>query len=94
MNMQQTQQKQLTDKELAQDALCTEKFLAAQYNAFLAECATPDMIGCLGDLLCETHRMQQGLFREMNSRGWYPVTTAEEQKIAQAKQKFSAGVAN
>ena len=90
--MQQTQQKQLTDKEQAQDALCTEKFLAAQYNAFVAECATPEMICTLGDILSETHRMQQGLFREMNSRGWYPVTPAEEQKIAQTKQKFSAGV--
>ena len=92
--MQQTQQKQLTDKEQAQDALCTEKFLAAQYNAFVAECATPEMIATLGDLLNETHRMQQGLFREMNSRGWYPVTTAEEQKLAQVKQKFSAGIPN
>jgi hypothetical protein len=28
----------------------------------------------------------------MNSRGWYPVTKAEDQKIAQAKQKFGSFV--
>ena len=36
--------------------------------------------------------MQQQLFREMNSRGWYPVTKAEDQKFSQAKKKFGAAV--
>ena len=80
------------EKEYAEDLLCTEKHLAGQYNTFLAECATPAMVQCLGELLTDTHAMQQGLFQEMNSRGWYPVTKAEEQKITEAKQKFGAKV--
>jgi spore coat protein CotF len=44
--------------------------------------------------LRDTQEMQQKLFQEMNSRDWYPVTKAEEQKIGQAKMKFSAMVTN
>ena len=34
----------------------------------------------------------QQLFQEMNSRGWYPVTKAEEQKLSQAKQQYATTV--
>lgn len=32
--------------------------------------------------------MQAEVFDEMQKRGWYPVPAAEQQKIAQAKEKF------
>lgn len=78
------------DKEMMHDCLDTEKFLIGMYQTALTESATPEMIQTLTDLLADALRMQQQLFREMNSRGWYPVTKAEEQKIAQTKQKFAA----
>ena len=34
--------------------------------------------------------MQQQIFAEMNSRGWYPVEKAEETKLQKAKNKFMA----
>ena len=80
------------DKEMMHDCLDTEKFLIGMYQTALTESATPEMIQTLTDLLADAFRMQQQLFREMNSRGWYPVTKAEEQKIAQTKQKFAASV--
>ena len=80
------------DKETMHDCLDTEKYLIGMYNAALTESATPEVVQTLTDLLSDTYRMQQQIFREMNSRGWYPVTKAEEQKIAQAKQKFSTAV--
>ena len=87
--MESSQSNNFSQREYAMDLLCTEKHLAAQYNAFLAECATPEMVQCLGELLADTHTLQQGLFQEMNSRGWYPVTKAEDQKLQQTKQKFA-----
>ncbi len=80
------------EKEMMHDCLDTEKYLIGMYNASLTEAATPEVVQTLTDLLADTYRMQQQLFREMNSRGWYPVTKAEEQKITQAKQKFGASV--
>ena len=81
------------EKETMHDCLDTEKYLIGIYQTALTEAATPEVVQTLTDLLSDNFRMQQQLFREMNSRGWYPVTKAEEQKIAQMKQKFAASVA-
>lgn len=81
-----------TEKEQMTDLLQGEKYLAGTYNTYLLECATPEMMRCLSGLLNDTHSMQQQLFEEMNSRGFYPVTKAEDQKLNTVKQKFSAKV--
>ena len=78
------------EKEHLQDALMYEKFLAANYCSFLSEAATPEVVRCLQEILTQTHAMQQQLFQEMNSRGWYPVSKAQDQKVTEAKQKFCA----
>ena len=80
------------EKEQATDLLSAEKFLAGNYNSFLLECATPEMVQCLSSLLRDTHDMQQSLFHDMQSRGWYPVTKAEDTNVNQTKSKFSANV--
>ena len=46
----------------------------------------------LWQLLSDTHEMQHQLFEEMNSRGWYPVTRAQNTKLSSEKQKFEAKV--
>lgn len=76
------------DKERMTDLLLTEKHLASEYCTFLAEAATPEVIRTLTELLSDTHHAQQALFQDMNGRGWYPVTKAEDQKVTEAKQKF------
>lgn len=83
---------QFCTKTATNDFLMSEKHLAGMYNTFLLECATPEMIRCLDALLGDTHNIQQHIFEEMNSRGWYPVTKAQENKIQQTKSKFAAKV--
>ncbi len=80
------------DKERMNDLLFDEKYLCAQYCSFLSEAATPEVVRCLSTLLSDTHDAQHTLFQEMNSRGWYPVTKAEDNKLTQAKQKFGTMV--
>lgn len=80
------------NKTAATELLMGEKHLANMYNVFLLECATPEMIRCLSELLGDTHNIQQHIFEEMNSRGWYPVTKAPENKIQQTKTKFASKV--
>ena len=80
------------EKEQMTDLLQGEKYLAGCYNSYLLECATPEMMRCLEGLLRDMHSMQQQLFMEMNSRGYYPVTKAEESKIGELKMKFAAMV--
>ena len=88
------EQCQFTEQDKATDLLQTEKYLAGCYNSYLLEAATPEVKQCLSGLLNDTHSMQQRLFEDMNSRGWYPVTKAEDQKVTQAKQKFAMKVSN
>ena len=81
-----------TEKEQMSDLLQGEKYLTGCYNSYLLECATPEMMRCLSGLLNDTHSMRQQLFGEMNSRGYYPVTKAEDQKLNTVKQQFSTKV--
>lgn len=80
------------EKEQATDLLMTEKLMASTYNSFLLESATPEVLRSLHELLNDTYAMQQRLFQEMNSRGWYPVTRAQDTKLNSEKQKFQAKV--
>ena len=86
------EQNTFCDKEQITDLLGSEKFLASNYNTFLLECATPEVSRCLSELLADTHSMQQKIFTEMSSRGWYPTPKAKEDKIATTKQQFSSNV--
>ncbi len=80
------------EKEQATDLLMSEKFLAGTYNSYLLESATPEVLRCFDELLRDTQSAQQVLFREMNSRGWYPITKAQDTKLDSEKQKFASKV--
>ena len=77
------------DKEILNDALSTEKSLTSAYNTFANECANPELRGTLMKLLNDEHAIQFDVFTEMHNRGFYPTPMADQQKIDQAKQKFS-----
>ena len=79
----------MNDKERMQDTLCDHKFLTAEYNTCTGEAATPAVWNTMMNILNDEHHIQQDVWKEMNSRGWYPVEKAEENKLTQAKQKFS-----
>ncbi len=81
--------KKMTEKELMTDLLSSEKFLTGVYNTYCCEAATSTVKSALMSLLQDVHRMQEEIFGEMNSRGWYQLEKAEEQKITSEKQKFS-----
>ena len=76
------------DKEQTTDLLFTEKHLATLYCEFMAEAATPEVLATLSGLLGDTQSAQRTLFQQMNSRGWYPVTKAEDAKVNAAKQQY------
>ena len=71
------------------DLLTSQKTLCSLYNTYCCEAATSTVKSALMSLLQDVHRMQEEIFGEMNSRGWYQLEKAEEQKITSEKQKFS-----
>lgn len=54
------------------------------------ESTTPNVHNTFKNALNETLDIQNKIYAEMNAKGWYPAQQAEQQKIDQAKQKFSA----
>ena len=79
----------LGEKEILQDALMSQKQISGGYNSYAGECVSENLRAAFLDILKDEHAIQADVFCDMQSRGWYPVESAEPAKIQQAKQKFS-----
>ena len=80
---------QMTDKEIINDTVVSQKFISGNYNTFANECVAGNLRNDFLSILNEEHRIQADLFYEMQNRGWYQVAAAEQTKIDQTKQKFT-----
>lgn len=78
-----------TEKEILQDALCTQKASTSLYNMGANECADRNLRATMMDILNKEHQIQFDVFNTMHNKGYYPTPEAENTKIQQAKQKFS-----
>jgi spore coat protein CotF len=85
------QNKPFDDCAKITDFLNCEKHMTEVYNTFLCETETVSVRSCLSGILNDEHSMQESLFGEMKTRGWYTTETADQSKLNQAKQKFLAG---
>ena len=79
----------MQDKEMLEDVLTSQKQITGLYNTYANECATTAIRDEMLNLLHDEHAIQADLFMEMQKRGWYPTTPAEDQKVQSAKQKFT-----
>jgi len=77
------------DKEILNDSLLSQKQITASYNTFAGECVSEQLKNAFLNILDDEHRIQSGIFRDMQSRGWYQTEQAPQQKIQQTKQKFT-----
>jgi spore coat protein CotF len=77
------------DKEMLQDSLISQKHLTESYNTYAGECVSEQLRGAFLNILDDEHRIQADIFTDLQSNGWYKVEPAEQQKIQQAKQKYS-----
>lgn len=79
-----------TDKEVLGDGLAALKAATNSYNTFSNECVHDDIRQTSLRILAEEHSIQNEVFNMMHSKGMYPTPAAQEEKIDEAKQKFSA----
>ena len=79
-----------SDKEILGDGLAAQKAATNNYNTFSNECFHDDIRQTSLNILAQEHSIQNDVFNMMHSRGMYPTPEAEEEKVDQAKQKFSA----
>ena len=78
------------DREMVTDLLQTQKHTTADYNTSANECAHVEIKQAFLDLLDEEQAIGHDLFCAMQSRGWYPVEEAPENKKTQTREEFQA----
>ncbi|MCL2003590.1 MAG: spore coat protein [Oscillospiraceae bacterium] len=86
--MNEATQGYLGDKEMLSDLLATQKHITNGYNTRAGEIQCDNLRGTFLNLLQEEHRIQNQLFCDSHSRGWYPVKEAPVADITAAKQLF------
>lgn len=79
----------MTEKEILQDCLGSQKYVTSSYNTFAGECANEQLRNALLNILDDEHRIQADIFTDMNTNGWYPVQPADQQRLQQARQQFN-----
>lgn len=82
-------QQNMTDKEIMEDILSSQKFITDTYNTFTNECVNQQLRTDFLNILREEHNIQQSVYDQMKMRGWYTTEQAEQQKVSSAYTKFS-----
>ncbi|MBQ2695722.1 MAG: spore coat protein [Clostridia bacterium] len=82
----------MTEKEMMEDSLQSQKHMASTYNTYASECASNQLRMAFLNILSEEQELGGQLFDEMSARGWYQVQEAEQSDILKAKQKFMDSV--
>lgn len=82
-------QQSITDRDIMEDILSSQKHITDTYNLYSNECVNPQLRTDFLNILREEHNIQQDVFDQMKTRGWYCPTAAEQQKIAAAYTKFT-----
>ena len=67
----------LTDQEILNDMLMTEKYVSDHYNSGVLETATPEVRSALQHIQQEEQDHAGQIYDAMYQRGWHPVEPAK-----------------
>ena len=81
--------KKLTEREIMEEALKTEKEMTAEYNRRTLECSGSSIKNTFLSILDDEHEMCSWVLDEMDARGWHRAESAEQPEIFKTKQKYS-----
>ena len=83
------QQNNLTEKDLMNDLLTSEKQICSSYSTGITESSCDNLRKQLRKCLDDSQQIQYDLFNAMNQRGWYQTKKAEAQEVQNAQTKYS-----
>ena len=78
-----------TEKEVLHDALEAQKHVTGMFNNYSNECANPQVRKVMLDILNDEHSIQFDVFNDMQTRGYYSVTPAQQDKVNQIKSTYA-----
>ncbi len=79
----------MDDKNLMENILLLEKGVCDLFLHGTIESPTENIHNAFSSALNESLCLQDKVYDKMASKGWYPTTPVEQQKINMVKQKFS-----
>lgn len=80
---------ELNDRDILNDVLATQKYLTDGYNIFVREASHDQLHQVVMDVFKETHQMAREAYNMMFKKGWYTLTSAAKQTVAQSHQQFA-----
>lgn len=94
MNSNNSMNNGFSEKEVLHDALESQKQVTGMLNSFSNECANPEVRKVMLDILNDEHSIQFDVFNDMQRRGYYPVSAAQQDKITQIKNTYAQQASN
>ena len=78
----------MTEREMMEDSLNTQKQMSSNYNTYASECTSKQLRTAFLNILAEEQDMGAQIFEEMSARGWYQTKDADQSEISKIKEKF------
>ncbi|NLE25567.1 MAG: spore coat protein [Clostridiaceae bacterium] len=78
----------MTEQEIMNDALSSEKQIISAYGTFLAESTCENLRSELTKIMNDKQQIQFEIFDTMKQKGWYNVKNANLNDVQTASQKF------
>lgn len=75
----------LTEKELMQDLLTTEKQIISSYSTGITESSCQNLRNTLVNNFRGTENIQFKIWDAMHQKGWYPTKDAEDAEVTKVK---------
>lgn len=80
----------MNDRDIMENLLLTAKGVCDLYMHGTIESSTANVHQAFSTALNDTLWMQDSIYKEMSSHGWYGSEQAQQTQIQKVKQKFSA----
>ena len=78
-----------TDQSIMENLLLTTKGVCDLYMHGTIESSTQNVHQAFDSALSDSLAMQDAIYQQMSSKGWYSTAQADEQQIWQVRQKFA-----
>jgi len=77
----------MSEKDLMQDLLATEKQVISAYSTGITESSCQNLRNTLVDNFKNNQNIQYKLFDAMKQKGWYPTKDAADNEVQQLKNE-------
>lgn len=78
----------MSDQELMDDMLSSQKLITGIYNTYSSECVNQQLKADFLSHWKDNQNLQSSVFTQMQQRGWYAPKKAQAKMVTQAKTKF------